>query len=367
MFIPSPTILYVYTFPQNLSLHSSLSNRHWMLSRKRSESESNDSEPLNLHIRAFGGHLAVSATAEGGEMQVSTLTASAAIWYEMSRRSLCPKLYGFFPGGQVEEHVLSHTLSAVPSDAHDPEVIKLIAQAMGTIHSMNDLAIPKGIVIWNAYTSMWRAFQSKVPKCGDNPFVKKLIASKWHPIQIIDWLKKVTIENRMRINTCFADWNHLNVLVREESKEPNEKGEESKYCKVLVTDYEVVQTCFRGFDFGNFFFNYQKVFDDLNRVIHIEHAPITIEEKREFLEHYQARIKSLNVWNDFDEQGLDSIDHLFLEAAVGEVMYALWVAMYALMAIEKLGRFPAWHDMIWFIIDRCNELMRQVNEGTYPH
>ena len=111
---------------------------HWMVSRKRKDSDhdsnngndndsdhdsnngndndsdhdsnngnDNDSEPLHLLIRATGGWIS-----EAGKLkEFSPHTSLDMVWNEISKRSLTPKLYRFFPGGQINEYVLVHTVT----------------------------------------------------------------------------------------------------------------------------------------------------------------------------------------------------------------------------------------------------------------
>jgi choline/ethanolamine kinase len=67
----------------------------------------------------------------------TTLSAAqqAIVYWEMSRRGWGPKVYGFFPGGQLEEYFVgSHTLTA--KEAWDVVVRCAVAKSYARLHSL---------------------------------------------------------------------------------------------------------------------------------------------------------------------------------------------------------------------------------------
>ena len=53
-----------------------------------------------------------------------------------------------------------------------------------------------------------------------------------------------------------------------------------------------------------------------------------------FLAIYQQEIKRLNVWNDFDEDGVDSVNNLLIESLIGQCNYCLFFTSYLMSKPE---------------------------------
>ena len=132
----------------------------------------------------------------------------------------------------------------------------------------------------------------------------------------IDWIETQFSSLPMRKNFILYDMNYLNCLVRNDPKEGQ--------MRVLLIDYDISR---RGVDLGCHFFNRRLnvLSEDKNFVIPNSKFP-SDAEKRRFLGIYQQEIKRLNIWTDFDENGIDSIDNLLL--VIGQMQFALYIACY---------------------------------------
>jgi choline/ethanolamine kinase len=121
--------------PQQRQRHPHLENHrrsHETLHHIR-RTDSSILKPSQPLIRQFGleGDF---IEPQGTSIDLSAVQQAVVFW-EMSRRGWGPKIYGFFPGGRLEEFVEgSHTLTAAES-TRDP-VRKDVARAYARLHSL---------------------------------------------------------------------------------------------------------------------------------------------------------------------------------------------------------------------------------------
>ena len=279
-------------------------------------------EPLSLLIRRKGG----------SALDINDLTFNAdiiptLISYEMSQRGLGPKLYGVFNGGSVEEYVDSHTLTS--EESADPKISKDIALSMAAVHAIKGL--PLMMDTNEAMIERLRSWIPFIPKFRDylrnNHEIKKYnldlnFLCNFNFAKETDFLEEQYKTLPMRRNFVLDDMHFANCLVRNEPKE----GE----LRVLLIDYDLGHFGFRGIDLGAHFFNRRFDYESTeNKIIPGTEFP-SDEEKRRFLRIYQQEIKRLNVWRDFDETGIDSIDNLLLESLIGILQFTLYYASHSL-------------------------------------
>lgn len=70
-------------------------------------------------------------------------------------------------------------------------------------------------------------------------------------------------------------------------------------------------------------------------------------EKKRFLNIYQQEIKCLNFYDDFDVNGIDSVDNLLIESMIGQLQFTLYFGCYMMFKPEIFLDFePAWAPLL---------------------
>ena len=288
-----------------------------LVSRKVPPSSLQAEEPLRLLIRRKGGNVA-----DVDSLGINTDASQTLIQYEMSRRGLGPTIYGIVHGGTIEEYIDSHTLTS--EESADPETSNDIALSLAAIHAIKGLPLRTNVPEHNLNKQReW--IKNKLNARNyllNNETLKKfnLDFEFWSSFDYeteINWIQMQLSSLPMRKNFILYDMNYLNCLVRSKPKEDQ--------MRVVLIDYDISHIGHRGIDLGCHFFyrrfNFQS--EDKNLLIPNSTFP-SDAEKREFLRIYQQEIKRLNVWPDFDENGIDSIDNLLLESTIGQMQFVLY-------------------------------------------
>lgn len=265
-------------------------------------------------------------------------------------RNLGPKLYGMFSSdkvgiGSVEEYIIGHTLT--PEESADPIIMKAIARQLAKVHAIKGLPLKLNSLEENL---------AQVQNFGENyvkirnhflnhPNIKsadeeaKTLFEEFDILKEKRWLEGVikdSIKNATcRINFGLMDLNFLNLIIRDEpesqkseslkleslklesQKLESRKLESLNYeSRIVFIDYDAAQYNLRGLDFASHFFG--RIVDGRieGKIIPGAKLP-SREEKVAFFKHYQAEIKRLNAFENFDENGVDSVDNLLKETLIG--------------------------------------------------
>lgn len=285
-------------------------------------------EPVSLLIKRKGGNLV-----DIDEWDTNIETSTTVIAYEMSRRNLGPKIYGLFEGGSVDEYVDSHPLTY--EESTDPEISRDIALSLAATHAIKGLPLKQtGFETNMKLVRNWSRMISKEFILNDES-----IKNSGTDIDFLlnfnfdketDWLIKISNELKMRKNFVIFDTNYCNCLVRNYPK-TDEK-------RILLIDYDLGQYNYRGIDIGMHFFN--RRFDPLAEDPIIKGGEFfTTEHKRRFIQIYQQEIKRLNIWNDFDENGIDSIDNILMESTIGQCIANLLLGTFMTKSVF-LSKYP---------------------------
>lgn len=296
------------------------------MTRKEPSSNLEAEAPSSLLIRRKGGNIV-----DVDEFAINTDISSTLIAYEMSRRGLGPKMYGIFKGGTVEEFIDSHTLKS--EESKDPDISRDIAISIAKVHAIKGLPL-KQTVNEDNIASM-KEWSKMIPSKRDYIQNNKNLSKYNLDIEFlynfdyateIDWIDNQFKTRKMRKNFILNDMNYLNCLVKNNPKD----GE----LRVMLIDYDIGHYDYRGIDIGIHFFNRRfQVEDKDNKIIPNSTFPTT-EEKKRFIKIYQDEIKKLNVWNDFDENGIDSVDNLLIESMIGQLQYTLYFGIYMMAKPE---------------------------------
>ena len=90
------------------------------------------------------------------------------------------------------------------------------------------------------------------------------------------------------------------------------------------------------------------------------------KEKIEFLTEYQNAIKRLNVYDDFDDQGIDSIYNLLKETLIGSLYWMLFLIGETFVTYESFlngdhNVMPMFHIMV----SKYHEYKKELIEYRY--
>lgn len=287
--------------------------------RAKDAEHGGEDEPLSLLIRRKGGNLF-----DDDEMDINTGTSATLIAYELSRCGHGPKVYGVFNGGTVQEYIDSHTLTG--KESADPNISKDIAISIAKIHAIKGLPLKK--TTYQDNHRLQKEWMKKIPnmrECFENhQNVLKYdidfeFLYNFEYEKELDWLHSKCNQLKLRKNFILYDMNYNNCLVRNSPKD----GEMS----IMLIDYDIAQYNYRGIDLGGHF--YYKIFDitETETIIN-EDECFDMDQKRRFLTTYQQEIKRLNIWDDFDENGIDSIQNLLIESKIGQLIDTLFFVSY---------------------------------------
>lgn len=293
------------------------------------------------------------------DFAMNTDTSSTLIAYEMSRSGLGPKMFGLFKGGSVEEFIDSHTLTY--EESTDPDISRDIALSLAAVHAIEGLPLRRDAVEhnfrlekeWSKLIPNQRDFLLNDEKVkhykGDMEFLLNFDYEK-----VIEWVISKCNELKMRKNFVLLDMNYLNCLVR------NQPMEDEK--RVVLIDYDLAQYNYRGIDLGGHFFN--RRFDVTakgDKMVVTGSSFFSDEHKRRFLTIYQQEIKRLKIWNDFDEDGVDSIDNLLIESAMGKIFVTLY---FATNMVAKADVFYEFLPCLEFMLRHVLILMEEIEQST---
>ena len=270
------------------------------------------------------------------DFAINTDSTIKIIAYEMGRRGLGPKVYGLFNGGSVEEYIDSHMLTY--EESADPAISKDIACELAAIHSIQGL--PLKMTAMEENVAKQRQWIKMIPEKG-SIWREHEAMKNYENIDIdfmmnfdyggnTDWLLAIFDQVSMRKNFILNDMNFLNCLVRNAVKDGQSR--------VVLIDYDVAYFGYRGIDLGGHFFARRFRGDAKDKIVPGS-VFFTMEQKRNFLHNYQQEIQRLNVWNDFDERGIDSIDNLYLECLVGQCVNILFFGSYMMAKPEMILNF----------------------------
>ena len=273
----------------------------------------------------------------------------------MSRRGLGPRMYGLFKGGSVEEFIDSHTLTN--EESADPDISRDIALSLAAAHAIEGLPLRRDAAEHNF--RMQKEWIKLIPNQRD--FLLNDEKVKQHKVdmefllnfdyeKVTQWVISKCNELKMRKNFIILDMKYLNCLVRNQPME-NEK-------RVVLIDYDLGQYNYRGIDLGEHFFSRGFGVTAMGDDINIKGSSFFSDEhKRRFLTVYQQEIKRLKIWDDFDEDGIDSIDNLLIESTMGTIIINLYFGINMMARADVFYEFlPSFEFMLRHVLIFMEEI-----------
>lgn len=305
-------------------LQAGLCNTVYAVERRQTLSVSIDEEPSRVVIRFYGG----GSTKQEPQVSDVSVEAQTLIIKEAAKLGLGPKLYGIFGGGRIEEFIPSRHLTT--NDLLEkPDISAQVAIALAKFHSM-DLPLPRPQYdIMDVIESRWGLFERMKEKYLTNEGVIKNQVNARRITQHdfasdIAWLRRTFTERYNRVVLQHWDTQFSNILIREDEK--------AAMTPVLIIDVEMATYNFRGKDMGLLLS--QTMIDFQHPCDKIDDFP-SEEKCKEFLSVYQKAVAKLGFIPDFDDNGMDSLEHLYMETLLGAIVSALCFLMYFLAHHEQ--------------------------------
>lgn len=268
-------------------------------------------EPASVLIRHFGQ--AVDAEEPPPSSTTLSATEQAVMCYEMGRRGWGPKLYGTFPGGRVEEFIVSHTLTA--AESMEPKIRRDIARSYARLHSL-DLPFRKqnfkqAVSEMTEIMAKKDALAEGLAKldCGQEAedLAKIIRTTDW--AGELEWVSSLFIKHDCKKAVVIGDANYLNILVKDFDSE----------CQIMLIDYETAAYAYRGIDIGGHFTERQYCWGDPKTNL-TGFPPSNLEEQRAFCESYIHEMQIMGR----TMTAIDTVEHLLIESNIGRLYQILF-------------------------------------------
>ena len=274
-------------------------------------------DPSKVLLRKYGGGMYKNKYKGKTWLPINSEAEEGLICHQQSKSGNGPKVYGFFPGGRVEEFIDSHTLGH--DEAVQPDIIKDLASSYARFHCQEQIELDKTRYDKLFQVKPYSTFIFKHPRlldcwmsllscCCRQPSEKGLNFDSFLALDLaaeLKLMKKIIFATSSKHVLLHQDTQYLNILVRDKPSSENK-------LKTVLIDYEVSFYGPRLLDIaGHFNARMFKATGLSGYEIPNE------EERRLFVKSYSQEIKKLDPDN-FDEE-LDNEDHLMMEVDVGLV------------------------------------------------
>ena len=307
--------------------------------------------PKNLVFKKYGGNVLGAPIKE--KLEINSPWIQSLIFYEQSHRGWGPKLLGLFEDGRVEEFVDCHTLRA--EEAFKEDMVKDVAKAFARFHSHKFPFCHEQIdMLQKAMLSLESSKESLIEWVRSGQVSESHLAK--YPIQELlnfpyeserQWVESIESKISQRVVFCTLDNNYLNRLVR------NVKPSDEDATSTLIIDFDLSAYANRGFELAGHFVN--QLSDDLAKDDKRSKFPFPSEiERKEFLAAYLEECKQ--VFDDFDPDSLDSLEHLTLEVDFNCCFYLLRSIIYCTQMLKMTQSDPGFGTILQPLLDVYKEV-----------
>lgn len=286
---------------------------------KLNQSESCD-VPDEVLIRQCGGKVS------GFPFHLSEIETSL-VYLELGQLGIGPIVYGIFEGGRLEEFIPSHTLTA--EELKNPELRSQVAKKLARIHSLaiEDIPISKQKFDLLQYVQSNLALAKTAFLIGNAELQEAGVDGEYIANYdykgFMEWYKEIEPKISARYVFGIGDMNRLNTLVRDK---PDTFGE-----VVTLIDYEAGGLMPRGLDLGQIFVFWVVEITSGTGLSGLEYPSEDI--RREYVQSYIDEVAKLNCV-ELDKDGLDSVDHILMEADLYSMLFSMFVVTFLLQPCE---------------------------------
>lgn len=302
-------------------------------------------EPSQVIIRQSGGGLVFKDDDE--KLFKNNFVEEVIIFYEASKLSIGPKLYGAFINGRVEEYVNSHTLKF--TDVSNSSIRGEIARKFAAFHT---LKVPirrtkqddlkriafRDMKKFDSLEERLKCIPEQFKDCVDFTSVLQFDYLKEY-----EWIDRVAERVKSRIGLLLGDNNYLNVLVREGDLPEGQS-------RVVLIDYEASFYGPRCLDLGGHFVS--RTIDwslPGNKFTNVD--ILTDDERDDWIANYRDELFLLKGFDDLDPDETDSIDHIREEADMGILMQSLLWSFFLFNRLELFKVDPAFAKAPQYLLE----------------
>lgn len=337
--------------------------------RDNNKKSSKKSEiPNKVLVRFYGGNV----LPRKNPIRSLNETTEVLLFQLLGGQGLGPQLFGCFEGGRIEEFIPSRNLT-VQEFVCNSVINDSIARLIARYHCLTSVPVKK--TPWDISLILRVAIDSYLNQKDD--ILKNVVPADFYStspnffdfdlITEITWIESVLPLIRSRVVFTHNDSNRSNILLREQqqsnkgnnksgssftdSRDRHENGindfclchqhrgqQNGNTCeaasgetdcnfndRLVLIDYEFSGYNYRGIDLGNHF---GMKFFDFGSSCFVTGYPYPSEAfRRRFLSCYLNEVKACNqetgIFADWDDNGIDSIDHVVMEAEFGVLIRRL--------------------------------------------
>ena len=267
-------------------------------------------EPRKIVIRKYGGN----SVGNKDTLQPLTTTQELILVCELANRNLAPKLFGFFDGGRIEEYIDSHQMTE--KEASTPDIETDLAKNLARFHAVDNVPFPKpGYDYSHVLREHFRGASEGIKNILQNKDLSEvhhIFQQDWE--DELDWLSPLISEDKHRIVLMHWDTHLQNIGVRNSVSDGQ--------LKTILYDYEMSTYQMRGKDIGLFLLSKIGLIGTTDMKMQTEEIDFPSEEKcRLFVQEYMIEAKQL--FEDWNEQGMDNFDHIMMESIIGGMVSAI--------------------------------------------
>ena len=310
--------------------------------------------PVRVLVRFYGGNV----LPRKNPIRSLNETTEVLLFSLLGTKGLGPQIFGCFEGGRIEEYIPSRNLS-VQEFVSNTLINDSIARCIARYHCLDSVPVKK--IPWDISLILRAALDSYSQMKQE--IVEKIVPPEFYKtspnffdfdlINEITWIEAVLPLIRGRVTFTHNDLNRSNILVRDEIVVADENGnynhnhedkieneiDKSLNERLVLIDYEFSGYNYRGIDLGNHFC--MKVFDFGSSNFITRYSYPCQEFRRRFITTYLNEVKKCNeesektLYPDWDDLGMDSIDHVLMEAEFGSLVRRLTNVSGILSALDN--------------------------------
>lgn len=301
--------------------------------------------PRCLIYKTYGGGVYDSIARQHIPRNSSVI--QSLICYEMSQKGWGPKLYAATEHDRLEEFIDCHTLT--DDEAFEPDIRDDMAKAYARFHSLN-LPIDKNRHNFIADISRYIRGKNKLIDWLDTANINEEERASFNKLLQYDhtdehgWLMSVGNSITHRVVMSTNDANYLNRLVR------NNTNLKHNQTRCVIIDFDISCYAHRGFDLAGHFIA-RKPYPNKN-------------DRRLFLTAYANECEAH--FNDFDKNGIDSVDNMIRETDFYSLVYLFWLITLSINMAEVFHQTPQLKSFYDSITDSYNQL-KESFMAEYPN
>ena len=305
-------------------------------------------EPKNILFKKYGGNIFGKEATDLGVVN-SPMTQSL-IAHELSTRGWGPKVYGLLEDGRIEEFVDAHDLR--PEEGLDED----IAVAYARFHSIKLPIKQERLDIVAKMMQSLSENKQRLRQFLDSTDMESEQRSSFEKVYNFpfqeekSWLNCIGAKIKQRIVLSTMDPNYLNRLVR------NVNPTDPDTPRILFIDFDMTSYSDRGYDLAGHFVNRMFNAPDSNNKMSGLSYP-SESERNVFLSVYLKEAKRL--FEDFDENHLDSLENLILEVDFNAMGYAIVILLFCVNMHAVYDQKPSLTTIFKPLIELYNTLKVQ--------